>query len=223
MKKIALIAALISLLVSGCARYPTSPSHITGKRLVITLTVAGEINPNYFYFVAFDISGQPTPGPLPVIGAPWGNGWGTGAISSYVVYNQLQPQGGYGLYQIPPGTNLLGKVYLGPPLSSVTPPAGSNKLQFTIDLGQLATDTIPVDSIDTININFITTDILPLSPDYSGPKYYDGLGSTGTSYITISAKTNQRYSNSQNDIEPEGDCPIPDLDIIDWSVEVQGY
>jgi hypothetical protein len=224
MKKTALFAAtaLQAAFAAGCAKFPENTVPITGKRVIVTMTVAGQINPNYHYYVAFDTSGTPSPGPLPVVGPPWGNGWGTGNITNYVVYDQLQPQGGYAVFQITPNTNLLGSVYIGPPISSVLPPTGSNKLQFTIDTSQLATLALPASQIDLVNINFITTDVIPLSPDYPGPKYYDGLGERGNSFITISFKTSQRYTNSQTSIERTGDCPIPDLDITDWSVEIQG-
>lgn len=217
----ALIAPVI-LLIAGCAKSPPNATIVTGKQIVITMTVAGEINPNYHYFVAFDTTGTPTPGPLPVVASPWGNGWGTGNITSYIVYDAVQPQGGYGIYTIQSGTNLLGNIYIGPPISSITPPAGANKIEFTIDLGQLATLALPADQINTVNINFITTDVIPVDPNFPGPKYYDGLGETGNSFITIPILVNQRYTNAQTAIERAGDTRIPDLDIIDWSVEVQG-
>lgn len=221
--RISLIICVFSLiaLVSGCAKFPETSTPSTGKRLIITMTVAGEIDPTYHYYVAFDTSGTPTPGPLPVVGSPWGNGWGTGNITNYVVYDRLQPQGGYAVYRIVPGTNLLGNVLVGPPLSSILPVAGTNKLSFTIDLGQLVTPTTTLDQISLINVNFITTDILPLSPDFPGPKYYDGLGERGNDFVTISINTDQTYSNSQSNIERAGDVPLPNLDIVDWSIEIQ--
>ncbi|MEN6370392.1 MAG: hypothetical protein ABFD64_00105 [Armatimonadota bacterium] len=212
--------ALLSSLIAGCAKSPEGVVS-SGTRLIITMTVAGEINPNYHYYVAFDTTGTSTPGPLPVVAPPWGNGWGTGNITHYVVYDALQPQGGYGVYRIPSGTDLLGSVYVGPPVSVSIPPSGSNKLQFTVDLSQLASTEIPADNIDVININFITTDKIPLDPNTPVQKYYDGLGQTGNNFIQISVNTNQTYSNSTADIEDKGDVPLPDLDITDWSVEVQ--
>ncbi|MBI2841954.1 MAG: hypothetical protein HYX78_00985 [Armatimonadetes bacterium] len=224
MQRIALlvVSTLLAIMIAGCAKFPEGGAPVSGKRLIITMTVAGEVDPNYHYYVAFDTSGTPTPGPLPVVGSPWVNGWGTGNITNYVVYDQLQPQGGYGVYRFVPGTNLLGTVYVGPPISSVTPPAGANKLQFTIDVSQLATDTLAADDIDLVNINFITTDVVPIDPNFPGPKYYDGLGQSGSDFLSISIKTNQTYTNSQSNIESAGDVPLPNLDIIDWTIEVQG-
>jgi hypothetical protein len=211
----------IALILAGCASTPNNATPNTGVRIIVTMSVAGDIDPNYHYFVAIDTSGQSSPGPLPVVGPPWGNGWGTGNITNYIIFDAAQPQGGYGVYQMVPGTNLLGTVYVGPPINITTPPSGSNRLQFTIDLGQLATPTTPITSISQVNINFITTDIIPLDPNYSGPKYFDALGPTGNDFITISLNTSQIYSNSQTNIESAGDVAIPNLDIVDWSVEVQ--
>jgi hypothetical protein len=219
---LALSCLVIVVLASGCANFPANATPVTGKRLVVTMTVAGQIDPNYHYYVAFDTSGQTSPGPLPVVGPPWGNGWGTGNITNYVIFDAVQPQGGYGVYRITPGTNLLGSVYVGPPINFATPPTGATKLQFSIDLGQLATPTVPATSISQININFITTDVVPVDPNFPGPKYFDGLGVSGNDFVTISVLTNQVYSNSRTNIEQAGDVPIPNLDIIDWSVEVQG-
>lgn len=217
-----LTVVILTVLITGCARSPEDGVVLTGTRLIITMTVAGEINSNYHYYVAFDTTGATTPGPLPVVAPPWGNGWGTGNITHYVVYDALQPQGGYGVYRIPSGTDLLGQVYVGPPVSVSIPPAGANKLQFTIDLSQLASTDIPADDIDVVNINFITTDKIPLDPNTPIQKYYDGLGQIGNDFIQISVRTNQSYSNVTANIEDRGDVPLPDLDIIDWTIEVQG-
>ncbi len=214
-------AIALGLITAGCANFPDNATPTTGTRLIITMTVAGDIDPNYHYFVAFDTSGRVSPGPLPVVGPPWGNGWGTGSITNYVVYDAAQSQGGYGVYRITSGTNLLGNVYIGPPVNFNIPPLGTNRLQFTIDLGQLATPTVPDPSLGLININFITTDVIPIDPNYSGPKFFDGLGPTGNNFITISTNTSQVFSNSQTNIESGGDVPVPNLDIVDWSIEIQ--
>jgi hypothetical protein len=225
-KKLALVsitALLLAVLTAGCARFPTGLVPLSGKRIIVTMTVAGEIDPSYYYYVAFDTSGTSTPGPVPIVGKPWGNGWGTGKITHYVIFNQFQPQGGYTLYSFSPTDQYLeSPKYIGAPVTFVRPPDGANKLQFSIDLNQLATDSMPADQIDLVNINFITTNILPVDSyaDISN-KYYDGLGSVGSSFISISVKTSQTYTNSQTSIEGSGDVRIPNLDIVDWTVEVQ--
>jgi hypothetical protein len=232
-------AMLIILLSVGCAKFPSNGVPQTGKRLIVTMTVNGQINPNYHYYIAFytlalDPAAQLSQGPVPVVSGPgWGNGWGTSATPSsqgmqtYVVYDANQPQG-YGVYQIAKDTNLLGKTYVGPPISYVTPPAGSNKLQFTLDLSQLAiptflTTTDEVNSlIDQINVNFITTNIVPSSTAFDGSgRFYDGLGLTGNTFEPIYIKSTQSNSNTKTHVEDAGDVPLPDLDIIDWSIEIQ--
>ncbi|HOP79159.1 MAG TPA: hypothetical protein PLZ21_01200 [Armatimonadota bacterium] len=216
-----LAGLIIAVFAAGCARSPEDATPTTGTRLIFTMTVAGQINPNYHYYVAIDTSGTTTPGPLPVVGPPWGNGWGTGNLTHYVVHDSSQPQG-YLLYRIS-GPDLLFSNPVGPPISFIRPSPGSNYLQFTLDLGQLATDDMPAADIDLINVNFITTDIIPVDPNYPGPKYYDALGDRGNDFISFSVRTSQVYSNDLLQIEEPGDVPVnfSDLDIVDWSVEVQ--
>jgi hypothetical protein len=219
----ALVISACVIGLAGCAKFPAGGVKPTGKQLVITMTVAGQINPNYYYFVAIDNENDPTSGPLPVIGTPWGNGWGTGALTSFVRYDRLQPQAGYGVYAVKPRTSLLGSTYVGPPINVIPVNPGSNTLRFTIDFSQIETATIRADQISQLNINFITTDVVPLDPNYPGPKLWDALGPAGSDYITISTQTNRKYQNSDTQLELAGDVPNPDLDIIDWSVEVQGF
>jgi hypothetical protein len=217
-----LIAAsflLVTLALAGCARFPEVPVQPSGRQLVITMTVAGRINPSYFYFVAFNTGPDTTRGPLPVVGPPWGNGWGTGTITHFVRY----AEGGYRVFRIVPGTNNLGIIDTGsPPITYVEPGPGGNSLRFTIDLSQITTPGVPVDEIQNLTVNFITTDVVPQDPNFPGPKYYDGLGE-GNDFLSISTAGNRLYSNSDFPIEPPGDVPIADLDIIDWSIEVQTF
>lgn len=187
------------------------------------MTVAGQINPNYFYYVAIDNDGDPTDGPLAVAGPPWGNGWGGGSITSYVLYNRTEPIQGYSVYQIPPNTDLLGKVRVGPPISALTVPPGGNTLQFTIDLSQIANELIPVSLITNLDINFINVTEPVLDPNYTGDRPFDGLGDLGGDYINVVTTTPRTYNNSTTRNEDAGDVIDPDLDIIDWSIEVQKF
>jgi len=217
--KIWLWLCLIAL--AGCARFPENPVQTATRRLIVTMTVAGKINPNYYYFMAIDNSSDITSGPLPVVFPPWGNGWGIGSISHFVRYDRFQP-GGYGVYRIVPDTQLLAADYLGRPFE-YTPPQGSNTLSFTLDLNTLSTAAIPADKLEAIKVNFITTNIVPLDPQYDGTgRFYDALGRIGNSFVVIDLRQNRIYTNSQS-IEPEqtGDCPDADLDIADWTMEVR--
>lgn len=209
------------MLVSGCARFPDDAVRPSGKQLVISMTVAGQINPSYFYYVAFNTGPDTSLGPLPVVGRPWGNGWGTGTITHFVRY----AQGAYRIFRITPGTDNLGISDTGsPPITYVLPGATGNTLRFTVDLSQIATAELPANQIESLTVNFITTDIVPEDPNFPGPKYYDGLGE-GNEFLTIFTAGNRLYSNSDFPIEPVGDVLSgdPDLDIVDWSIEVQTF
>lgn len=234
------LAALILLLPVGCAKSPPSAS-TTGPQLIVTMTVAGTINPQFYYFVLFNNANDPTGanGPIPVISAPWGNGFATGrtanaGLTHFVRYDPTQPQGGFGVYSVIPGSNLRQFQYLGPPVQeSVT----NNTLQFRIPLSQLATTAVPAGSINSIQINFLTTNTIPIDPNYTGTKYFDALGDSTqigsiNDYITISTTKNGIYQNSDKNLEPSDDVAEagngvfrtvnePDLDIVNWSVEVR--
>jgi hypothetical protein len=202
-------------LAAGCARYPTQPGPVGNRRLIVEMRVAGAVDPELHYFVAFDLDDDAADGPLPVAGQPWGNGWGAGAITHFVQYDQTQP-GGYGVHRIVPNTDLLGWVYLGQPLA-FTPPGGSGMIAFTLDLDLID----PGRTAQSMQINFITCDVIPIDPDWTGARDYDGLGPSGNDYVTISLTESRVYTNDDlGGLESSGDCPNENLDIVDWSVEV---
>ena len=72
-----LLAGLTGLLLlpAGCAKAPSgamgSTSPASGPQMFVTLTVAGSINPLYYYFVLFNVNNAPGPtgqtGPVPVV------------------------------------------------------------------------------------------------------------------------------------------------------------
>ena len=226
MKKPGVLAAIVLIIiiaVSGCARFPSGSTSVSGTQLVITMTVQGQINPNYFYYVAIDNDGDPNTGPVAVAGPPWGNGWGGGFITSFVLFNRTEPVQGYTVYQVLPNTNLIGKVREGVPISAVPVSPGSRTLQFTVDLSQLDTTAIPADQIQSLNINFINVTEPCLDPNFPGPRPYDGLGEFGTDFLTVEVTTPRTYSNETSRNESPGDVIDPDLDIIDWSIEVQRF
>lgn len=179
------------------------------------MRVAGAIDPELHYSVAFDVDGDDSDGPLPVAARPWGNGWGAGSITHFVQYDQTQP-GGYGIHRMVPNTDLLGWIYLGQPLA-FTPPGGSERLAFTLDLSTID----PNGTAESMQINFITCDIIPIDPDWNGARDYDGLGPAGNDYLTIPLTESRIYTNEElGALEVSGDCPNEDLDIVDWSLEV---
>ena len=183
-----LLAALPALLLlPGCAKSPDSgiTSPVSGPQLIVTLTVLGNINPNYYYFVLFNINNTPNQnnssvtGPVPVVAAPYGNGFAAGAITNYVEYNGGVPGGtGFGFYNFS-DPNLLQPNYLGTGRYLVTSQAAGNTLSFQLPLIYLATSAISVDQIQSLQVNFITTNYVPLvGQNITQPKYFDSLGST---------------------------------------------
>ena len=230
------------LLPVSCANTPSSfqNSGGNGRQLIVTMTVQGQINPNDFYFVLFRNANDPngTVGPIPVIAAPWGNGFAGGDFTHFVRYDATQPSSGYGVYSVVPGSTLRSFTYLGAPVQATPVQTGGNTIQFQIPLSQLATTAVPADSIDALQINFLNTNLIPVDPTYSGTKEFDALGDARQSgqinaYITIRTGQAAIYNNSKALIaEPSGDViqtgtnvfqtvSDPDLDIVNWSVEVR--
>jgi hypothetical protein len=222
MRLIALIVVFAATLAAcGCARAPQGgPGSV--RRLVVEMQVAGIINPNYFYYVAIDNDGDANDGPQAIVGPPWGNGWGTGSITHYVQFDNSLPQGGYGLFRIP-DASLLGKIYLGPPVNFITPGPSGNTLRFTIDLDDLAiAPQTTGNDIQSLEINFIATDVIPTDPAFVGPRQWDALGDhSSNTFLRLNITPGTIVSNDTEGIETANDVPNPDLDITNWSIEVQ--
>lgn len=219
-----LFAFLCLPLLAGCARTPSGSTGPPPRELILTMTVAGVISPDDFYFLALDFSGDPSKGPLPVVGPPWGNGWGTGSITHYVRIFGNQAE----VYRFQPGTNLLQSTFLGRPFD-FQPPANSGTLVVTLDMDTLVPPTSPV---TTVNVNYIATDRVVVDPRFTGPKLVDAFGADGSHYITLPIRTNRVFTNNDfaSPIEGAGDVLLtpdrvnanaPNLDIVDWRVEVK--
>jgi hypothetical protein len=211
-------------LTTGCAHTPGGTATIPQRELILTMTVAGIIAPDDFYYLALDFSGDPAKGPLPVVGSPWGNGWGTGSITHYVSIHGNQAQ----VFRIQPGTNLLQSVLLGPPFD-YQPPLNGPTLTVTLDLDTLVA---PTSGITTVNVNYITTDQVVVDPRFNGPKLVDAFGLDGSHYITIPIGNSRVFTNNDfpTKIEGPGDVLLvpqrvpanaPNLDIVDWQIEVR--
>jgi hypothetical protein len=215
---------VLPVLTAGCARTPAGISGPPPRELILTMTVAGIISPDDFYYLALDFSGDPSKGPLPVIGPPWGNGWGTGSITHYVRIQSNQAQ----VYSIQPGTNLLQSNFLGRPFD-YQPPINNGTATVTLDMDTL----VPANStVSTVNVNYITTDRVVVDPRFTGPKLVDAFGEDGSHYLTIPIRTARVFTNSDfpTPIEQPGDVLLvpdrvhanaPNLDIVDWRVEVR--
>ena len=215
-------------LLTSCAKYPTGSNGNTTKLLIITMTVAGQLNPNDVYIVAFNPSTQLNPttsGPVPVVAPPWGNGFLAGNCTYFVRWNgNFTPQ--YSIYQFT-DTLLNNYVGTGVPVQITNPPANGNQISFAIDMSQLATSVNQANLYQSIQINFLTMDRIPVGN--SGTKNWDALGdgrnaTSINTWITIPLTTTGTYNNARfGYIEPTGDVISdgdPDLDISDFSVQV---
>ncbi|HEX2999918.1 MAG TPA: hypothetical protein VHR86_06755 [Armatimonadota bacterium] len=212
------VLALLPLL-AGCARVPAlAPVEQIKHRLTVDFTVAGHINPLYYYFIAIDAQGDPSLGPLPVVSSPWGNGWGTGNITHYVLYHQ----GVFTVNQVRANTNLLLSDQIGIPFET-NQPEGGNLMHVVLDLDTIATN------LTRINLNLITTDHIDVEPNYQSTKPYDALGMTGNSFLNLPVNVSNIFTNSQSlDPETAGDLPPQsssetrnDLDLTDWTIDVR--
>lgn len=216
-------AALSVLLLSaGCAKAPSGAggSPVSGAQVFVTLTVAGKINPQYYYYVLFNVNNAPAPsnrgllGPVPVVAPPYGNGFAAGAITNYVEYNGGVPGGtGFGYYNFS-DVNLLQPSYLGSTGYLVQSQISGNTLSFQIPLARLAPLGTTVDQINQLEVNFVTTNTVNVIGDsLSSPKYFDALdvpSSTG-SFVNIIVRTpgggvqSASYSNAMTNNETGGD------------------
>ncbi len=190
------LAALL-ILPAGCAKSPSggSSSPVSGPQLLVTMTVAGNINPNYYYYVLFNVNNTPGPnntsvtGPVPVVTSAdnTGNGYAAGAFTNYVEYNGGQPGGtNFNFYVVDKtlfNSQPLGTGYL------IQKQAVGNTLTFQLPLAALATSSVSATAINSLQVNFIATNVVPQSgQSLSTPKYFDALyppQQAGNSYVNL--------------------------------------
>lgn len=229
MKRV-LVACLLAA-ITGCARFPAGPIAPSDTLLIFRMVVAGKVRSGeeegsggtpYIYMVALRPSEDPNPieqGPIPVIAPPWGNGFVAGAVTHFVWWNpQMFPR--YALFQFRDA--LLNEyLHIATPIRYGDVPNGGQVIEFTLNLGQL---TGAPELAQSLQVNFLTMDRIPQS---GTSKFWDALGdgrdpSQVNTPITIPLNRSGVYDNrTAVDLEPEGDVADPDLDIVDWSVEVR--
>lgn len=251
------VAALL-LLPAGCAKGPSgSPTGggggLTGTLLVVTMTVRGTIDPVHdYYFILFNdnrTARNGFTGPVPVVTdfERGGNGFAGGNFSHYVeVHQNAGPPSAsgntnFGLYSITP--DLLTPSTPGALIQAQisTTNVSNDTLTFEIPLASLATSDISVSSISNLEINFISTDIVPVNPQDTSPKNFDALGDATAggqlnAFATIFVGTNATGQDALNDVatySPATNSPttlpytlsanqsssaIANLDITNWSV-----
>ncbi len=220
------LAPLVALALVGCAKLPDSGVGTGGTRISFTITLAREVNPNYVYVVALRPSTDPNPpeqGPIPVIAPPWGNGFVAGTVTHFVSWANIQSPR-YLLYRFRDAA-LIDYFALGAPVNFVDVLPGGKELRFEIDLTQIAPDAATAATYESLQFNILTNDRIPQGN--SGSKNWDALGdgrlpSEINTPITIPLRNSGTYDNARFfDLEPNGDVADPDLDIVDWKVEVR--
>jgi hypothetical protein len=215
------LIGILAFLV-GCAKFPEQPpTPISRDRIVVTLTYAAAVRPDFFYYIAIDSDGDPRTGPLPALTRPWGNGWGIpfdetlgSRIDLFVEVSHQSAQ----VFRIqvfqPPFTTQP----LGPPLDfSFLQP---NQTHIILDLRQLfpPPDLLP----ERLEMNFISVSELKTNPYDNTPRTgFDALGPTGNDFISIPLTSTQTFRNGQGWVaETSGDAQIDALDLTDWEVRI---
>lgn len=219
---------LLSVLLAGCARFPETGQAVS-KRLVVQFRVAGQIRPDYYYFILIDNDNDflGVNGPVPPIAPPWGgNGFATGSFQYFVEYNGALPFNGFMLYKVLDPDRLQVFQPLGAPLEASISPDGKS-LSIVVDFSSIARDGQEPADIKVLQVNIIATDRTPKDPTDTSLKMWDALGDSRqspNSYLTIQTDADRVLRNADTGMEPAGDVVNgndPDLDIVDWQIEVR--
>ena len=227
-----LTLAIAVLLLVGCAKFPTSGSSNFTKRLLFTLTVDSQLRTGleeggtglpYVYIIAIRLSTEESPiddGPIPVV-VPGGNGFVAGNATHFILWDPLFSPA-YTIWVFDDETlNIFHQI--GVPIDFLPIDVGDRTLSFEIDMSQLI-DAVDVDTIKSIQVNFLTMNNTNTT---GGGRLWDALGdgnipSEINSYFTFQPNFAQTYTNaSTGNIEVRLDVDDPDLDIVDWSIEVR--
>lgn len=215
------------LLATSCAKFPANGAGTSTKRVIFTLTTDQPINPNYVYIIAIHASEDVNPttqGPIPVISQPWGNGFVAGTVDLFVRWDPLTSPN-YLIYRFQ-DVNLTQYIQVGVPVNSTPVNTGDNKIQFELDINQIAASIPQAPLLKSLQVNFLTMNRVPQGSD-PGSKVYDALGNTQdpsqiNDFVVIPLDQPGVYNNARfANIEPTNDTPDPALDISDWSVEVR--
>lgn len=227
-------------LLSGCAKSPaggpTNPQ--ANNILLVSIAVAGQINPAYYYDFAFDDDEDPSDGPVAIAGnqSTLSNGVTGGSFTVLVRYAQgqfiayrrsLNADGSENRAQVPGAFTV--------PPSAVQ---GGKTISFALNLdAKLPDGTRLFRGSDNgiprqLDVNFITTDQINIDPNNNRINTFDALGPrTGGSWLNLTS-TNQPkiVLNSDRNTEPAGDVTnfsgldsnnINSLDLTDFRIEIQ--
>jgi len=239
------LLALVACVVAGCAKFPANGDNSSFVKVTFRMRVAGTINQNYFYDVAIRTSTDPNPEsdpnrvPQPVIGQNNPNGRVAGSPTHFIEYAPSVPAvDTFTLYrfstqaEVPNPSDPTNPINLGsfPPTTrgriinfNPVVPGTSTELQFDVFVNLLADTDTDAKAIQALQVQMLTMN--RLSNQGAGTRVYDYLGfSNQPEFIKIDLRSNNSYGNTGglpgSGLEPDGDCPDPDLDIVDWGVTV---
>lgn len=251
MKIAARLLILGLLLGGGCARYPENRDNgLGGKQIEVSFTVSGRIRQDYHYFVLLNQTndGNNTPGPVPVIDSPWGNGFAAPSrkndddtdaqgFNAFVSYDPIYLQGSGGNYglSIVNGSAIYSAFQpLGLPDFYEPVPEGGNTIRFRLSLARLRRAGDTADPA-FIQVNILATNNLPRNDETNAAsKSWDALGDARfdgalNSWVTIPIAQNTTYTDDNTGLsEPSGDVREklltlrndPDLDITSWRIRI---
>lgn len=225
--------SLLPLLVAGCAKFPDESNVQNDTRISFRFTVAGEIRPDYVYIVGLRVSEETNPigvGPQPVVTYPSANGFVAGGATHFVRWDPLQSRA-YVLYRFTDPSDgqtsegLTAWREVGIPITQTDVTTGGRTLQFELSTRQLADTVEGAGRLQSIQVNFLTAN--RIATQSGSNRIIDALGDTRleteiNQFVRIPLVTSGTYDDTRfNDLEPEGDTPDPDLDIVDWGIEVR--
>ncbi len=225
--------ALLALIGVGCAKFPETSDAQNDTRLVFRFTLAGQVRSDYVYIVGLRTSEEPNPpgvGPQPVVTFPSSNGFIAGGATHFVRWDPLQSRA-YVLYRFTDpsdGTTAQGLTSwreVGIPINQIDVTQGGRTFQFELSTRQLSDTVDGAGTLQSVLVNFLTMN--RIATQSGTGRVLDGLGDTRLAseinqFIRVPLVTSGTYDDTRfSDLEPEGDTPDPDLDIVDWSIEVR--
>jgi hypothetical protein len=196
------------------------------------MRIAREIRNDFVYIIPLRVSTDPNPdsqGPIPVITFPNANGFVAGLPTHFIRWDPLQARP-YVIYRFL-NTDLTAWEPVGFPINENTITPGSREFQFEISLNQLADTPADAALLQTLQANFLTMN--KVSTVSGTGRVIDALGDTRlpseiNEFVQISLLTPGIYDNVRfglleppSDSPATTDCPEPDLDLVDWAIEIR--
>lgn len=222
------VCVVAALMLSGCARFPKA-GEAQAKRLIVQFRVAGQIRPDYYYFILIDNDNDAVgvSGPVPPVAPPWGgNGFATGSFQFFVEHNIALPFDRFMLFKVLDPDRMQVFQPLGVPLEASISPDGKT-LRVGIGFDSIVRPGQNPADIRFLQINIIATDRTPKDPGDTSLKMWDALGDSRqfvNTYLTLQTDTDRIIRNTDTNLEISGDVVNgndPDLDIVDWQIEVR--